>query len=106
MNASEPLITCRESCTWSQKGVSSCDPDELRGDLKCCLSDFRQTGGMTLGQALCVNVGTVNRMVSEKLQVSGPHEGESSEAGTRGGLTRRSWEGAVMALEQRGQPGT
>ena len=52
-----------------------------------------------------MNVGTVIPMLSEKSQVRGPHEGESSEAGTRGGLTRRSCEETVMVLEQRGQLG-
>jgi len=60
---------------------------------------------MTLGQALCVNVGTVNPMISEKPQVRGPHKGESSEAGTRGGLASSSCEGSVMGLEPRSQPG-
>jgi len=44
-------------------------------------------------------------MVSEKPQVGRPHEGESSKAGTRGGLTRSSWEGTVMVVEPRSQPG-
>lgn len=35
-----------------------------------------------------------------------PHKHESSKARLRGGLTRSSREGAVMALEPRGQPGT
>lgn len=60
---------------------------------------------MTLDQALCGNVGTVTPMLSENPQVRRPHEGESSEAETRDGLTRSSREGAVMVLEQRGQPG-
>ena len=70
-----------------------------------CFSGTRQTGGMTLEQALCVNVGTVSPMISEKRQVRGPHESESSEAGTRDGLTRSSEEVPVMGMERRGQPG-
>jgi group II intron reverse transcriptase/maturase len=38
--------------------------------------------------------------------MSGPHKHESNEAPLRGGLTSRSAEDAVMALEQSGQPGT
>ena len=60
---------------------------------------------MTLVQASSVNVGTLTVMGSEKSQVSGPHEDESSDAPLRDGLTRSSEEGAVMAVEQRGQPG-
>ncbi len=44
-------------------------------------------------------------MTSEKPQVRGPYKGESSEAGPRGGLTRKSCEEPVMGLEQRGQLG-
>ena len=61
---------------------------------------------MNLKQALYVNVGTVTSMISENLQVRGPHEGERSEAKTRGGLISSSCEGSVMELEPRGQPGT
>jgi hypothetical protein len=34
--------------------------------------------------------------------VGGPHEGESTEARHRGGVTRSSDEGPVMGLERRG----
>jgi hypothetical protein len=49
-----------------------------------------------------VNVGTVNLMVSENLQVGVTHEGESSEAGTRGGLVSSTDEGSVMGLDGKG----
>ncbi len=34
--------------------------------------------------------------------MGGPHKGESTEAGHRGGVTRSSEEGPVMGLERRG----
>jgi RNA-directed DNA polymerase len=41
-----------------------------------------------------------------EVQVSSPHECESSDAGTRDGLTRSSVEGVVITSERRGQTGT
>ena len=42
-------------------------------------------------------------MLSEKSQVKYLHEDESSEAISRGGLTRSSAEVSVMEMERRGQ---
>jgi hypothetical protein len=55
-----------------------------------------------LVQALVRNVGTCRSDAKGDIQVGGPHEGESTEAGHRGGVTRFSEEGLVMGLEQRG----
>ena len=52
-------------------------------------------------QALVWNVGTCVSMSREKLKWK-PHESQSTEAGHRGGVARRSVEGPVMGLEQRG----
>jgi hypothetical protein len=49
-----------------------------------------------------MNVGTVNLMVSENPQVGRTHKGESSEAGTRGGLVSSTDEGSVMGLDGKG----
>jgi hypothetical protein len=48
------------------------------------------------------NVGTCRSDAKGEIQVGGPHEGESTEAGHRGGVTRSSEEGPVMGLERRG----
>ena len=53
-------------------------------------------------QAPVGNVGTCRPDGKGETQVGGPHEGESTEAGHRGGVTRRSEEGPVMGLERRG----
>jgi hypothetical protein len=53
-------------------------------------------------QALVGNVGTCRPAAKGEIQVGGPHEGERTEAGHRGGVTRRSAKGPVMGLERRG----
>jgi len=60
---------------------------------------------VTFGQAKLVNVGTLRVMTSQKAQVKDLHEAESSDAFTRGRLTRSSDEGSVMVLERRSQLG-
>ena len=57
---------------------------------------------MTLIQALVWNVGTCRPDVKGETQVRGPHEGESTDAGHRGGPTRISVEVSVMEMERRG----
>ena len=47
------------------------------------------------------NVGTWVAMLREQLKWK-PHESQSTEARHRGGVARKSEEGAVMVLEQRG----
>jgi len=41
-------------------------------------------------------------MLREKLKVGGPHKGESTDAGHRGGAARSRREGSVMELDRRG----
>ena len=53
-------------------------------------------------QALVRNVGTWRPDAKGEIQVGGPHEGESTDAGHRDGVTRSSVEGSVMELERRG----
>ena len=53
-------------------------------------------------QALVWNLGTCRPDDKGETQVGGPHQGESTEAGHRGGVTRSSEEGPVMGLERRG----
>ena len=62
----------------------------------------RHEGGVSLTQALVWNVGIGSPEGKGEAHVGGPQEGESTEAGRRGGVTRRSEEGPVMGLERRG----
>jgi len=57
---------------------------------------------VTLIQALVWNAGTCRPDVQGETQVRGPHKGESTDAGHRGGAVRRRGEGSVMELDRRG----
>ena len=57
---------------------------------------------MTLIQASMWNAGTCRPDVKGEIQIGGPYEGESTDAGHRGGATRSSDEGPVIGLERRG----
>ena len=52
-----------------------------------CLGGVRHKGSANLNQALVWNVGTCGSDDKGETQVRGPHEGESTEAGHRGGIT-------------------
>ena len=76
--------------------------DKLVGEPADCPSGVRHKSGVTLIQALVWNVGTCRPDVKGEAQMSGPHKGESTDAGHRGGLTRSSVEVSVMEMERRG----
>ena len=57
---------------------------------------------MTLNQASMWNAGTCRPDAKGEIQVGGPHEDESTEAGHRGGATRNRAEGSVMEPDRRG----
>ena len=67
-----------------------------------CLDGVRHAGGVNLIQALVWNVGTCRPDAKGEAQVGSTHEGESTDAGHRGGPTRSSVEVPVMGMEQRG----
>ncbi len=48
------------------------------------------------------NAGTCRPDAKGEIQIGGPYEDESTDAGHRGGATRSSGEGPVMGLERRG----
>ena len=54
---------------------------------------------MNLNLALVWNVGTCRPDVKGETQVRGPHEGESTEAGHRGGPTPSNVEVSVIEME-------
>ena len=57
---------------------------------------------MSLIQALVRNVGTCRPDAKGDTQADGPCEGESTDAGHRGGVARSRDEGPVMGLDRRG----
>jgi hypothetical protein len=101
-NASEPLMTCRNSWIDVKTGRSSSSRDQAGGKPAYCPVGIRHEGGVTLNQALLWNVGTCRPDAKGEPQVGSPHEGESTEAGHRDGATRSRDEGSVMELDRRG----
>ena len=99
---SEPLMACRNS----QDGVETggkvvASGISLGGALKPGPSDTRLGGGVNPDQALSWNAGTCRPDVKGEAQAGSPREGESTDAGHRGGAVRSRGEGPVMGLDRR-----
>ena len=75
--------------TTSKLGANT-TPGKVRGKPVYCLGGVRHKGSANLNQAPVWNVGTCRPDDKGETQVRGPHEGESPEAGHRGGITRSS----------------
>ena len=102
-SASEPLMTCRnpyDDVETRRKGRSP--GMSSGGALESGPSDVRLGGGVNPDQALLRNVGTCRPDVKGEARAGGPREGQSTDAGHRGGAARRRDEGPVMGLDQRG----
>ena len=76
--------------------------DESGGRSDYCPDGIRHEGGVTPHLAFTRNVGTCRPDAKGEIQVGGPHEDESTEAGHRGGATRSRDEGSVIELDRRG----
>jgi hypothetical protein len=76
--------------------------DKSEGNLFYRLGGVRHKGSANLIQALVWNVGTCRPDVKGEAQMGGPHKGESTDAGHRGGAVRSRGEGSVMELDRRG----
>jgi hypothetical protein len=100
-SASEPLMKCRKVQDDVETGGNSLTRDEPGGRPDYCPGGIRHEGGVTLNQAAVWNAGTCRPDVKGETQMGGPHEGENTEAGHRGGAIRSSVEGPVMGLERR-----
>lgn len=100
-NASEPLMRCRNSKMTPKpgrmdgSGLGQTEPVDG-------LSGVRHEGGVTLVQASMRNVGTCRRDAKGDVQAGGPGKNLSTEAWHRDGVPRSRDEGAVMALDRRG----
>src|SRR3974390_2678187 len=86
-----------------ETGGISLTRDEPGGWPDCCPGGIRREGGVTLNQASMWNAGTCRSDAKGEIQIGGPYEGESTDAGHRGGPDRSSDEGPVMGLERRGR---
>ena len=67
-----------------------------------CPVGVRHEGGVILNQALVRNVGTCRPDAKGEIQADRIREGESTEAGHRGGVARSRAESSVMELDRRG----
>ena len=99
---SKPLRTCRKRIGDVETGGKSLTRDKSGGWPDCGPDGIRHEGGVTLNWALAWNVGTCRPDAKGEVQMGGPHEDESTEAGHRGGAARSSDEASVMEGEQRG----
>jgi hypothetical protein len=95
-------MTCRKRRDDVETGEKSLTRDESGGRPDCCPDGIRHEGGVTLYLAFAWNVGTCRPDAKGEIQVGGPHEDESTEAGHRGGATRNRAEGSVMEPDRRG----
>ena len=95
-------MTCRKRRNDVKTGGKSLTRDQSGGYPAYCPGGIRHEGGVTLVQARMRNMGTCRPDVKGGIQVGGPHEDESTDAGHRGGAARSSDEGPVMGPERRG----
>jgi len=96
-------MTCRKRIDDVETGEKSLTRDESGGWPDCCPDGIRHEGGVTLHLAFAWNVGTCRPDAKGEIQVGGPHEDESTEAGHRDGAIRSREEGSVMELNRRGR---
>jgi hypothetical protein len=101
-SASEPLMTCRKRMDDVETGGKLLTREESGGWPDYCPDGIRHEGGVTLQQAVAWNVGTCRSDVKGEIQMGGPYEDESTEAGHRGGATNSSDEVRDKRMERRG----
>jgi hypothetical protein len=102
-NASEPLMTCRNSIpSTSKPGRDGCPGRSMGG---ACSPAHAASGAKAARSRIRLGHGTLEPVASmprEKLKRT-TREGESTDARHRDGTTRSSVEGRVMRLERRGR---
>jgi hypothetical protein len=101
-NASEPLMTCRNV----QNRRRNRDLDFYPVSKGWGIPVYRPTGvrhegGVTSRQASIRNTGTCRPDVKGETQAASRREGQSTDAGHRGGDVRSRVEGSVMELDRR-----
>ena len=81
-------MTCRKLRDDVETGGWSLTRDKSGGCPDFGPDGIRHEGGVTLNRALAWNVGTCRPDAKGEVQMGGPHEDKSTEAGHRGGATR------------------
>ena len=81
-------MKCRKVQDDVETRTNSLTWDEFGGWPDCCPDGIRHEGGVTLNQAFMWNAGTCRPDAKGEIQIGGPYEGESTDAGHRGGATR------------------
>ena len=94
-------MTCRKRMDDVETGGKSLTRDESGGCPDFGPDGIRHEGGVTLGLARARNVGTCRPDAKGEIQIGGPYEGESTDAGHRGGAVCSRDEGSVMGLDRR-----
>jgi hypothetical protein len=89
-NASEPLMTCRKVCRRHRNRVVWLTRDEAQRVPADWLGGVRHEDGVSAIQAFVRNVGTCRPDEKGAIQVGGPGEDQSTDAGRRGGAARSS----------------
>ena len=74
-------MTCRKRIDDVETGGRSLPRDESGGCPDCGPDGIRHDGGVTLNRALARNVGTCRPDAKGEVQMGGPHEDQSTEAG-------------------------
>ena len=95
-------MTCRKRIDDVETGGKSLTRDKSGGCPDYGPDGIRHEGGVTLRRAFAWNVGTCGSDAKGDVQVGGPHEGLSTDAGHRGGVVCSRDEGSVMELDRRG----
>src|SRR5215469_17045155 len=93
-------MRCRKLIDDVETGGRSLPRDESGGCPDCGPDGIRHEGGVTLNRALARNVGTCRPDAKGEVQMGGPHEDESTDAGHKGGAARSSDEGSVMSWSE------
>ena len=95
-------MKCRKRIDDAETGEMSLLRDKSGGWPDCCPDGIRHEGGVTLNQAFMWNAGTCRPDAKGEIQIGGPYEDESTDAGHRDGEACIRVEGSVMELDRRG----
>jgi hypothetical protein len=102
-NVSEPLMTCRNVLKRRRNRDLDFYPASKGWEVPADgPTGVRHEGGVTSGQASVRNTGTCRPDAKGETQAVSRREGQSTDAGHRGGDARSRVEDSVMELDRRG----